>query len=382
MIYSSKQNNYWNLYFSSLGDVSFFIHACRSVFHFSVLMTGLIYTFIQPFFLNFEVWSFVYLISAAVLIADAFVFIFYKHFKHWMALHLMDALFISLILYKTGFVFFNFLYSIWILGILLAGFQFQFKGAFIQALWVSSLLTWLNFVSPHFEMTNMIFTVNHLALFLVAGLGGLIGSRYHFFQKIFKFVRDELDLWIQEWNELYAYESDESEEETLLTDRNNQFLNQFLQSKFENLIQNSDLQFKSLSVNDLLEEVMDDLHTQTSLSKELFKRSFKSSVKVFGQKENLKTAIVGVIRLFTSSNNFKKLSIKTYDERDWTVIQVKGHHLSVQNPLWLFNSFSHLFFIHKILNDHKGKILADKKEFSVTIKLPIQKASNGSVQSA
>ena len=381
MAKSYKAKNYWNIYFSFLGESSFFIHACRSIFHLSVLMTGLVYTFTQQYFSNFEVWTFIYLISATALMIDAGVLIFYKQFKHWMALYLIDALFIGLILYKTGFVFFNFLYSIWLLGILMAGFQFRFVGAFTQALWVSSILTWLNFTSPHFEMSYTLYIVNNFALFLMASLGGLMGVRYQLFENVFKFIRHQVDLFVEEWKESCAYESDSEEGSANVID--SRFLNQFMQSKFENLIQrNTDIEFECLNINEILKEVINDLYAQTSLSQEIFKSSLKSSLKIFGQKENLKTAIFGVIRLFTSSNNFKKISLKTYDEKDWTVIHVKGHGMVVQNPLWLFNSFSSLFFIHKILNDHKGKILADRREFSVTIKLPSQKATDDSIQSA
>ena len=91
----------------------------------------------------------------------------------------------------------------------------------------------------------------------------------------------------------------------------------------------------------------------------------------------------GVIHLFTSSNNFKKLSLTAYDDPQWIVILIKGKNVDIKNPLWLFNnSLSSLFFIHKILNDHKGRIYADKKEFSIAIKFPLNQKNRFSSKTA
>ena len=381
----SYKKNYWTESFLSYGEVSLFIHACRSFFHFLVLATGVFYAFVQPLFLNFEVWTYIYVLSASVLVIDAFIFIFYRHFKNWQLLYFLDALFIGLILYKTGFVFLNLLYSVWLMSIVLAGFQFHFKGAFLQGLFVSCLWTWLNLLSPHFaNMSTALFTVNSLILFSTAGLSGFIGHRYHFFQKLFQFIRSEMKEWAVEWNQLYSTEKSDHEDSHLPQSlgRNN-VLNQFLKTKLNLWTQDVHVPFDVIDVNRLVKEVIHELCLKVDVSKNMFECSLKSSHKIVGQKENLKKAMFGVIHLFASSNNLKKLSLTAYDDPQWIVISIKGKNIDITNPLWLFNnSLSSLFFIHKILHDHKGRIYADKKEFSVVIKFPLDQKNRLSSKTA
>ena len=381
----SFKQNYWTESFLSFGEFSLFIHGCRSFFHFLVLATGVFYAFVQPLFLNFEVWTYIYVLSASVLVIDSFVFIFYKHFKNWQLLYCLDALFVALILYKTGFVFLNLLYSVWLISIVLSGFQFHFKGALLQGLFISCLWTWLNLLSPHFErISPALFTMNSLILFAVAGLSGFIGHRYHFFQRLFQFVQSEMKEWMFEWNRLYSTETSDHESSHLPENlRHNNILNQFLKTKLNLWTQDIQAPFDVIDVNHLVKEIAHELCLKANISENIFEYSLKSSHKIVGQKENLKKAMFGVIHLFTSSNNFKKLSLTTYDDPKWIVILIKGRNVDIKNPLWLFNnSLSSLFFIHKILNDHKGRIYADKTEFSVTIKFPLDQKSRFSPKTA
>ena len=374
------QQKYWPISLLSSKDLSLFIHGCRSFFHFLILATGIFYAFVQPLFLNVDVWTFIYVVSAFVLAIDAYVLFFYKQFKAWKALYFIDALFIALVLYKTGFVFFNFLYTIWLMSILLVGFQFRFLGAFAQAFWVSFLFAWLNILSPHFEQMSLtFFCVNSFVLFLMACISGFIGNRYGFFHKIFQWIYSGIHDFKEEWNRFYALDSKNSSEEAQETNQklSQNALNQFLKSKLYSLVQSSSAEFDMIDVNHLVKEVMDELYSKSGLTSSDLESSLEASHSIMGQKENLKRVLYGVIQLFASSNNFKKLSLKTYDGPHCTAIQIKGKNMDIKNPLWLFNSlsssFSYLFFIHKILSDHKGKIYAEKKQFAVTIEFSLDK---------
>ena len=286
----SFKQNYWTESFLSFGEISLFIHGCRSFFHFLTLATGIFYAFVQPLFLNFEVWTYIYVLSASVLIVDAFVFIFHKHFKYWQFLYFLDALFVALILYKTGFVFLNLLYSVWLMSIVLSGFQFHFKGAVLQGLFVSCLWTWLNLLSPHFErISTALFTVNSLILFATAGLSGFIGWRYHFFQKLFQFIRSEIKEWMVEWNSLQSKETSDHEGSYLPENlRRNNILNHFLKTKLSLWTQDTKIPFDVIDVNRLVKEVVHELCLKANISENIFEYSLKSSHKIMGQKENLK----------------------------------------------------------------------------------------------
>ena len=168
--------------FQAARNVVLWLHLLRSFFHVFCLMTGLIYSFAQPRFLNVEVWTWIYSLAGLALALDALVFINYNKWKSWNLVYAADAFFIFLMIYKTGYVFFPFLFLFWLFQVMSAGLQFSFRGALFQGIWISFLFTWLILISPHFsewsysEGSNIwFFILNHLALFAAVALGGFAG---------------------------------------------------------------------------------------------------------------------------------------------------------------------------------------------------------------
>lgn len=194
-------------------------HFFRCFFHFFCFITGLIYSFAQPLFLNFEVWTFVYSLSSIALTFDAVIFIFYKRFKLWEWAYALDALFVALLIFQTGYVFFAFLFLIWLFQIIFAGLQFHFKGALLQGAWISFLLTWLTLLSPHFnDFQSQSFFINNVILFVTAIVGGFIGyffkdfnilSYFNFFKNLqyaenWPFYQDSKEDFVHMTEELNA----------------------------------------------------------------------------------------------------------------------------------------------------------------------------------
>ena len=173
------------------------IHCLRSFFHVICLMTGLIYSFIQPEFLNSEVWVSIYILSGLILTLDSFAFIVRKK-ELWPYVYFFDALFVFSLIYVTGYAFFAFLFLVWLLQTAFAGMQFHFKGALLQGLWISCLLTWVVLLSPHFAGGEMLsFSINSTILFITAGISGLVGYYFKTFNLLsrFKFWRSFKNLF-------------------------------------------------------------------------------------------------------------------------------------------------------------------------------------------
>ena len=183
---------HWLRYTDALlegSNISFLVHIFRSLFHFLFFVIGLAYSFYQPLFLNFEVWTFVYCLSGMALAIDTYIFLLNKKFNQWMAVHFLDALFIALFIYKTGYLLLTPFYLVWLCTIVSAGLQFRLKGALLQGLWVSCLFSSVQLLSPHFEqMSILFFTLNTGMIFVTVALSAWMGCRYQLFKKLLQFL--------------------------------------------------------------------------------------------------------------------------------------------------------------------------------------------------
>ena len=158
----------------------FGIHVVRSLFHLACFVTGLVYSFAQPRFLNVDVWSFVFMLSGLALTIDAFVFAFFKKIKKaWPFVYILDALFSALLMYQTGQTFFAFLFLMWLFSVTSAGVQFSIRAVVLQGLFCSFLLTWLVLLAPAFRefQNHPLFLLNNALLF-GAGLSGAFFGPY------------------------------------------------------------------------------------------------------------------------------------------------------------------------------------------------------------
>ena len=139
----------------------------------------------QPEFINAEV-----LLPALVLMAVAFALngiylvFFEEALKLWIAtaiLFVFEAIFITYLIYYTGVNQSIFLF-LYLVNIILCGFVFRHRGAFVLAIWTSILFSFLMIIGPDLKGQTLYFAVglNNLAFFAVAALSGFLSEQLNF----------------------------------------------------------------------------------------------------------------------------------------------------------------------------------------------------------
>jgi len=323
------------------------VNTFRSVFHASLLVTGLVYAFLQPAFLNTEVWVFIYSLTGLALVCDSYIFIFQKEFKAWPFIYFFDALFVALIMYRTGYVFFGFLSFVWLMHILFAGLQFQYKGSLLQGLWTSCLFTWIHFISPHFtSVDEKFFGLYNFLFLLMAFSAGFMGAYFY--------------PWISSFRNLYW-----SMKRSLTHPLCRVHWDVFLEN-----VEGSDVPQEKLNINELIREVVEYIHSKTKFQSIHYELSDVSVI--FGYKNKLKQVIISLIQwFFHTYSDFQKLRITTYNDRIWTVIQMEKLGVAqVKEPLQLFSWLRGFSVIQKVIDEHGGQIEVSNKTNSLYIKLP------------
>ena len=323
------------------------INIFRSVFHASVFVIGLTYAFLQPSFLNTEVWIFIYSLAGLALICDSYIFIFQKEFKSWPVIYFFDALFVALIMYRTGYVFFGFLSFVWLMHILFAGLQFQYKGSLLQGLWTSFLFTWVHFISPHFvSVDGVFFALNNFIFLLMAFSAGFMGAYFY--------------PWISSFRNLY-WNAQRS-----LTHPLRRF---HWDVVLEDAEESEALQEK-LNINELVKEVVEYIHSKTKFQSIQCQLSGVSVI--FGYKSKLKQVIISLIQwFFHTYSDFQKLRITTYNDGTWSVIQLeKLGAAQMKEPLQFFSWLKGFSMIQKVIEEHGGQIEVSNETNSLYIKLP------------
>ena len=323
------------------------INIFRSLFHASLFVMGLAYAFAQPSFLNSEVWVFIYSLAGVALIFDTVVFIFQKEFKAWPAIYCFDALLISLIMYRTGYVFFGFLSFVWLAHILFAGLQFQYKGSLLQGLWTSCLFTWVHFISPHFSSVDgVFFALNNFLFLLMAFAAGFMGT--YFYQ------------WVSSFQYLYL------KMQRSLTHPLRRFRwDIFLDSEEESFSHQ-----EKLNINELIQEVVEYIHSKTKFQSVQHQLSDVSII--FGCRNRLKRVIISLIQwFFHTYSDFQQLRIKTYNDGMWIVIQLEKLGVAqAKEPLQVFNWLKGFNLIQKVIDEHGGQIEVSNETNSLYIRLP------------
>lgn len=325
------------------------INIFRSLFHISLFVTGLVYAFAQPSFLNAEVWVFIYSLVGIVMIFDAVIFIFHKQLKSvniWPVIYGLDALLISLIMYRTGYVFFGLLSFMWLVHILFAGLQFQYKGSFLQGLWTSCLFTWVHFVSPHFSSLDVrFFALNNVIFLLMAFSAGFMGSL--FFPWVFSFRKLYGNIQRSLTHPLRRFRWDVSLD-----------------------VEDSPALYEPLNVNELVQDAVEDIHLKTKFQSVQCHLSEVSLI--FGYRNCLKQVMISLIQwFFHIYSDFQKLKIKTYNDGMWTVIQLeKPGAVQVKEPLQFLSWIQGFKKIQQVLDKHGGKIEFSSRKNSLYVKLP------------
>lgn len=158
------------------------VHAVRTGLFVIVFFVAIFFQLAQGEYFAPAIWLPVNLLLALTFILNAGYFLGAEKLekKSWVhgMLFVVDALVISGVIYFTGFsrsIFF-FMYLI---NIILAGYLFQRRGAFSQALWTSVLFNCLLLLGTQTQDSQVYFllALNNVAFFLVAYLGGSLSEQ-------------------------------------------------------------------------------------------------------------------------------------------------------------------------------------------------------------
>ena len=161
------------------------IEAIRLGFLLVILFVTLAIQALQPEFVNIEVLLPVFiLLSGAFLLNAAYLIFFDEALKAWPStafLFFFDTIFISYLIFYTGNNQSIFLF-LYLVNIILCGFVFERKGAFVLALWTSILFSLLLILGPDLKGQTLYFSMglNNLAFFAVATLSGVLSEQLNF----------------------------------------------------------------------------------------------------------------------------------------------------------------------------------------------------------
>ncbi len=161
------------------------IQAIRLAFLLTILIITVVFQALQPEFVNVEVLIPVYLMMAVEFVLNAVYLTFFDRFlKLWYTtaiLFFLESAFVTGLIYFTGVNQSIFLF-LYLVNIILCGFVFQRRGAWILSFWTSILFSFLMIIGPEIKGQTLYFTVglNNLAFFAVAGLSGYLSEQLNF----------------------------------------------------------------------------------------------------------------------------------------------------------------------------------------------------------
>ncbi|MBK9293251.1 MAG: PAS domain-containing protein [Oligoflexia bacterium] len=161
------------------------ITAVRVLFYSAILLITVLYQLKQALFFNTEsIFPLYTLLITAFLLNTLFLLFFNKAQKIWQAttfLFLYDTFFVTSLIYVTGVQNSIFLF-LYLVNIILCGFIFQRKGAFLLALFTSSCFSFLLVFSPQIQGQTLYYAVglNNIAFFAVAYLSGYLSEVLNF----------------------------------------------------------------------------------------------------------------------------------------------------------------------------------------------------------
>ncbi len=161
----------------------FFVYCLHSIIHSFLLLGFVFYQFFQPLFLNLSVWVFIYSMLFLSLLKDALYFFFHNKIKKsfhffWFFL-LLETLLMTLCLSVVLPVSQPILIFVYLLQIVGTGLVSQYRGAFLHALFISLLFSWVLILNSDEVGGSLLvnFAINNFIFLSVAGLSGLFGSQ-------------------------------------------------------------------------------------------------------------------------------------------------------------------------------------------------------------
>ena len=334
---------------TGLLNASSWSHIFRSFLHTSLFIVGLFYTVSIPYFLNADVWVYIYGLSGFFLFVDAVIVLQNKNFQAWPILYALDALFVALVIYKTGHVFFNIFMCAWLLHILFVGIQYDWKGVLLQGLWTSILWTWVQILSMHFHPFDWNFFAFHSFLILGTSTWWSIMSSYKseiysFLNPVFSKIKYYMSILFQPLV---------SEDWDIIKDKS---LN--------------NLKLERIDMDLLMSEVVDCCHKKAQFSLIQYSSSVTSSV--LGYKNQIKQMIMYIVQWFVChySNPYQKINIQIFNKEDWLVIEFKkSGDLEVQKPIPLLHWVQSTMFVQKSIENHNGELKIQGQ--SIQIYLPL-----------
>ncbi len=174
----------------------FFVAAVRVLFFTTILAITVLYQVKQKTFFNTESIIPLYMLLVSACLVNSIYLLFFDQFqKRWVAtafLFMFDTFFISGLIYITGVQQSIFLF-LYLVNIVLCGFIFQRRGAFVVSLLTSVCFSFLLILEPDVQGQTLYFAVglNNLAFFAVAYLSGYLSE-------LLKFMGTEIKIQAQD----------------------------------------------------------------------------------------------------------------------------------------------------------------------------------------
>lgn len=161
------------------------LESVRLGFLLAILVISLAFQGLQPEFINIEVILPLYVLLGVSFFFNALYLLYFETaLRAWPAtafLFVYEAVFITSLIYFTGINQSIFLF-LYLVNIILCGFVFLRRGAFLLALWTSILFSFLIVIGPELKGQTLFFAVglNNLAFFAVAALSGFLSEQLNF----------------------------------------------------------------------------------------------------------------------------------------------------------------------------------------------------------
>lgn len=197
-----------------------------------VLILFLLLTFIlqwiQPEFINSEVWIPTYILMSVAFLGNALLIYYFDKVAYSWKINALafgyDAVLITSLIYLTGGNQSLFLF-LYLVNIILCGLAYQRRGGLALALWTSILFTLLLIFTEDLVFKNyyLILSLNNFAFFLVAFLSGLLSEQINFMGVELEAKGEEI-VQLRDFNKLVV-ENIQSGLMTIDTESNINFIN-------------------------------------------------------------------------------------------------------------------------------------------------------------
>lgn len=197
-----------------------------------VLILFLLLTFIlqwiQPEFINSEVWIPTYILMSVAFLGNALLIYYFDKVAYSWKINALafgyDAVLITSLIYLTGGNQSLFLF-LYLVNIILCGLAYQRRGGLALALWTSILFTLLLIFTEDLVFKNyyLILSLNNFAFFLVAFLSGLLSEQINFMGVELEAKGEEI-VQLRDFNKLVV-ENIQSGLMTIDTQNNINFIN-------------------------------------------------------------------------------------------------------------------------------------------------------------